>query len=169
MGARTAIKRYDQARKRIIKNRMSCIFSESFVEIESNGDAGMRLFVSVMSPIQSATGEFQSTVTIRFERNENLVEEGTVTFSGATALRAVGRALLAVDTLLDTRLCSAGSLRMVSSGEIFDVEKHSAVPDRKYRQELEQREAARKIVLAQRTHTAQLRQLIQQVLPPEND
>ena len=125
---------------------MDYIFSESFIGQKLCAGQSTRLSIRVSCPTPHPIKGFQCDVALRFELGPRTQEDGTMSYTGKTALRALGRALLAVDSALDLRMHNAGPLTIESSGETFDPDLHSAMPKQKYERSIREQEEVRRVV-----------------------
>ena len=144
---------------------MDYFFSESFVGQKLCAGEAVRLTVRVSSPVPHPTKGFQCDVSLRFDLGTRTQEDGILAYTGKTPLRALGRALLAVDSTLDLRAHISGPLKMESAGVIYDADVHSAVPERIFEKLMVERQDARQIIDSSRIRSEEVLKQLRQVLP----
>ena len=108
---------------------MQYIFAETFVaqRRDKNGRE-VRLKIRVGIPQPHLDGGFQCELSARTELGAWVSPDASALIGGATSLRAIGQALLSVDSMLDTRVHSHGPWTIESLGVTYDATLHGAVP-----------------------------------------
>lgn len=125
---------------------MEYIFTETFVaQRPDNSGRVMRLAISVGAPQPHPDGGFQCELTLRGELGTWVSPDSSGPILGATPLRAIGQALLSVDSILDSRVHSHGAWTIESLGVTYDAKLHSAVPPELFAEKMASRVAKRKM------------------------
>lgn len=109
---------------------MTIVFCEAYVETTSVGTV-VRRVISVTAPTKSSdddsTDSYSCDVCVDTTVGRLVPSATKTAVTGVTPQRALGQALLRVDSLLHL-LCRVGNLRREASNLPYDVDTHCAVP-----------------------------------------